>query len=90
MKASVPSVLRIADSRVKNCRTYIIDFQFSQILGKGPGYQAAITLPKTVLPRPREGVTTFDPYSWDVLCLAYVLKVFARVSLPAIKIMDGS
>ncbi|OJT02693.1 hypothetical protein TRAPUB_6767 [Trametes pubescens] len=48
-------------------RLYIIDFDSSRQFTLGPGVQRAITLPETQI-EPPNGLTHFDPYSWDVYC----------------------
>ncbi|KAH9896630.1 hypothetical protein C8Q73DRAFT_788965 [Cubamyces lactineus] len=53
-------------------RVYIYDFNTSRQFTRGPGYQHAITLPETQIPPPN-GLTYFDPYSWDVYCLGHLL-----------------
>ncbi|KAI0357918.1 hypothetical protein OH77DRAFT_1450552 [Trametes cingulata] len=59
-------------------RLYIIDFDTSRQFELGPGRQPAITLPQTQVPPP-DGLTTFDPYSWDIYCLGDLLQRFTEV-----------
>ncbi|KAI0328456.1 hypothetical protein GY45DRAFT_1355149 [Cubamyces sp. BRFM 1775] len=54
-------------------RVYIYDFNTSRQFTRGPGSQPAITLPETQI-RPPNGLTHFDPYSWDVYCLGVLLN----------------
>ncbi|KAI0330101.1 hypothetical protein GY45DRAFT_1303599 [Cubamyces sp. BRFM 1775] len=53
-------------------RVYIYDFDTSLQFARGPGRQHAITLPESQTPPPN-GLTYFDPYSWDVYCLGHLL-----------------
>ena len=57
---------------------YIIDFHTSLQLALGPGRQPPILLPSSQEEKP-QGVTTLDPYSFDMYCtgklLQYTLKV---------------
>ncbi|KAI0330092.1 hypothetical protein GY45DRAFT_1251577 [Cubamyces sp. BRFM 1775] len=53
-------------------RVYIYDFDTSLQFVHGPGRQHAITLPESQTPPPN-GLTYFDPYSWDVYCLGHLL-----------------
>ncbi|KAI0357939.1 hypothetical protein OH77DRAFT_1398161 [Trametes cingulata] len=62
-------------------RIYIIDFDIARQFPLGPGAQPAIVLPETQ-PRPPNGLTEFDPYSWDVYCLGWMLEYFLKVSIP--------
>ncbi|KAJ8481351.1 hypothetical protein ONZ51_g6048 [Trametes cubensis] len=54
-------------------RIYIYDFNTSRQFTRGPGYQHAITLPETQV-SPPNGLTHFDPYSWDVYCLGHLMN----------------
>ncbi|EIW53688.1 uncharacterized protein TRAVEDRAFT_23941 [Trametes versicolor FP-101664 SS1] len=65
------------ESVVKN-RIYIIDFDTSRQFSLGPGVQQAITLPGTVQVPPN-GLTSFDPYSWDVYCMGRTLEQVIRL-----------
>ncbi|KAJ8463610.1 hypothetical protein ONZ51_g10156 [Trametes cubensis] len=56
-------------------RIYIYDFNTSRQFPCGPDSQCAITLPETQTPPP-DGLTHFDPYSWDVYCLGVLLTEF--------------
>ncbi|KAH9896632.1 hypothetical protein C8Q73DRAFT_686338 [Cubamyces lactineus] len=53
-------------------RIYIYDFNTSRQFTHGPGDQHAITLPESQT-SPPNGITRFDPYSWDVYCLGHLL-----------------
>ncbi|RPD72941.1 hypothetical protein L226DRAFT_141782 [Lentinus tigrinus ALCF2SS1-7] len=55
-------------------KIYIIDFDLSKRLERGPGQQHAIELPESFY-EPPLGMTRFDPYSWDVYCTG---KLFDR------------
>ncbi|RPD58314.1 hypothetical protein L226DRAFT_561547 [Lentinus tigrinus ALCF2SS1-7] len=48
-------------------KVYIIDFDASKRLERGPGHQHAIELPRCNCKPPLD-MTRFDPYSWDVYC----------------------
>ncbi|RPD72866.1 hypothetical protein L226DRAFT_614447, partial [Lentinus tigrinus ALCF2SS1-7] len=48
-------------------KVYIIDFDVSKRLDRGPGHQHAVELPQCAC-KPPLGMTRFDPYSWDVYC----------------------
>ncbi|TBU26185.1 hypothetical protein BD311DRAFT_849966 [Dichomitus squalens] len=61
------------DRRVELGKIYFIDFQTSQQLQLPPGIQPAITLPQSQV-RPPPNIKQFDPYSWDVYCLGYLLR----------------
>ncbi|KAL7279573.1 hypothetical protein ACG7TL_005973 [Trametes sanguinea] len=54
-------------------RIYIIDFDTARQFSLGPGVQPAIILPETQ-PHPPNGLTHFDPYSWDVYCLGRMFE----------------
>ncbi|KAI0824508.1 hypothetical protein BC628DRAFT_1322350 [Trametes gibbosa] len=58
-------------------RLYIIDFDSARQFADGPGVQRAIKLPPTQI-RPPNGLTYFDPYSWDVHCLSTVLEAIMQ------------
>ncbi len=64
--------------RVVENRIYIIDFDQSRQFTLGPGVQRAITLPDTVHDPPN-GLTSFDPYSWDVYCMGRTLHQVVEV-----------
>ncbi|KAI0370828.1 hypothetical protein BV20DRAFT_1043719 [Pilatotrama ljubarskyi] len=59
-------------------RYYIIDFNSAKQFPLGPGRQHAITLPDTQN-EPPNGLTIFDPYSWDVYCLGLLLKFMLQM-----------
>lgn len=59
-------------------RLYIIDFDLAKQFALGPGVQRVITLPETQLPPPN-GLTHFDPYSWDVHCAGRALEWLVEV-----------
>ncbi|KAI0357946.1 hypothetical protein OH77DRAFT_1450589 [Trametes cingulata] len=60
-------------------RIYIIDFDTARQFSLGPGVQHAITLPETYCDPP-DGLTTFDPYSWDMYCLGLLFQYFLEYS----------
>ncbi|KAJ8474866.1 hypothetical protein ONZ51_g6945 [Trametes cubensis] len=60
-------------SGVEPGKVYLIDFGSSLQLPLGPGSQHAITLPPSQF-RPENGITCFDPYSWDVYCAALTMQ----------------
>ena len=68
------------NKHLRTARGYIVDFGFSRILDFGPGRQPAVELPHTIWERPREGVTHFDPYAWDMLCVGRAFKEMLSVS----------
>ena len=53
------------DARLVAGKVYLIDFGQSRQLALGPGRQPPIVLPSSQVKKPA-GVTTFDPYSFDV------------------------
>ncbi len=61
-------------------KIYIIDFDRSKRLEKGPGRQYAIDLPETCC-KPPLGMTRFDPYSWDVYCTGILFDAVVKVGL---------
>ena len=68
----------VADRRVEAKKVYIIDFHTSRQLNLPPGVQPAILLPDTQI-QPPSGIKHFDPYSWDVYCLAHVFEDLLEV-----------
>ncbi|KAI0751754.1 hypothetical protein C8Q80DRAFT_595434 [Daedaleopsis nitida] len=54
-------------------KIYIMDFGESQQYELGPGRQPAIKLPPSHI-TPPNGMTHFDPYSWDVLCVGHAFQ----------------
>ena len=64
---------------LKSGRLYFIDFGCSRRLALGPGSQPAIELPDTIWDRPREGITRFDPYAWDMFRLGHVFLIELKV-----------
>lgn len=68
------------DPRLVAGKVYMIDFHTSRQLALGPGRQPPIVLPPSQQEKPL-GLTTLDPYSFDVYCtgtlMQYVLKVSA-------------
>ena len=70
-------------------RVYLIDFAFSRQFELGPGSQPAVQLPDTNWPRPREGITHFDPYAWDVFQLGKCFNVMLQVSRSYIRKLYG-
>ncbi|OSD00612.1 hypothetical protein PYCCODRAFT_1437208 [Trametes coccinea BRFM310] len=90
------SNILVAAPRVGACydkitpyRLYIIDFDTSRQFDLGPGEQHAIELPETQI-QPPNGITHFNPYSWDVYCMGRVFEWLiedyrrARASIPRI------
>ncbi|OJT08616.1 hypothetical protein TRAPUB_465 [Trametes pubescens] len=81
--------------RVVENRIYIIDFDQSRQFTLGPGVQRAITLPDTVHDPPN-GLTSFDPYSWDVYCMGRTLHqvveeyVTDRTCIRVVRRLTGS
>ncbi|PIL34785.1 hypothetical protein GSI_02572 [Ganoderma sinense ZZ0214-1] len=61
------------DPRLTAGRVYLIDFETCRQFEHGPGVQTAVPLPNTHVVPPL-GMTTFDPYSWDVYCLGRTLE----------------
>ncbi|KAI0658959.1 hypothetical protein C8Q70DRAFT_140952 [Cubamyces menziesii] len=53
-------------------KVYIYDFNTSRQFTRGPGHQHAIALPESQT-SPPDGITHFDPYSWDVYCIGHLL-----------------
>ena len=66
--------------QIKPMRVYLIDFAVSCRFEQGPGFQRAVQLPDIHGPRPREGITQFDPYAWDVFRLGKCLDMWMDVS----------
>ncbi|PIL34767.1 hypothetical protein GSI_02554 [Ganoderma sinense ZZ0214-1] len=68
------------DPRLVADKVYFIDFHTSRQLALGPGRQPPILLPSSQAEKP-SGVTTLDPYSFDVYCtgklMQHILKVGA-------------
>ena len=60
-------------------RTYIIDFGASRQLAAGPGCQGPIHLPDSQHPKPL-GMTSMDPYAWDVYCTGKLCEELIMVS----------
>ncbi|KAI0365217.1 hypothetical protein BV20DRAFT_954794 [Pilatotrama ljubarskyi] len=71
-----------ANARDHKCvefgKVYIIDFGSSMAFQRGPGEQGAVVLPPTQV-HPPNGVKHFDPYSWDIYCVAHILKAVLEV-----------
>ncbi|KAI0357916.1 hypothetical protein OH77DRAFT_1519220 [Trametes cingulata] len=59
-------------------KVYIIDFGTARTFQLGPGKQHAIVLPPTQI-RPPNGLKHFDPYSWDVYCMAHILEDLTKM-----------
>ncbi|EIW53695.1 uncharacterized protein TRAVEDRAFT_23945 [Trametes versicolor FP-101664 SS1] len=70
--AGLPRNVEVHKSIVAH-RVYIIDFDISRRFKLGPGVQPAITLPDTQI-SPPNGLRHFDPYSWDVYCMALTME----------------
>ncbi|KAI0357913.1 hypothetical protein OH77DRAFT_1314104 [Trametes cingulata] len=64
--------------RVVRGKVYIIDFGSARTLQLGPGRQRAVILPPTQV-HPPNGLKHFDPYSWDVYCVAHTLGVIIEL-----------
>ncbi|KAI0751749.1 hypothetical protein C8Q80DRAFT_1098996 [Daedaleopsis nitida] len=58
-------------------KIYIMDFGESQQFELGPGRQPAIKLPPSHI-APPNGMTHFDPYSWDVLCVGHSFRWISK------------
>ena len=58
---------------------YFIDFHTSRQLALGPGRQPPILLPPSQEEKP-SGVTTLDPYSFDVYCAGKLMQFLLKVS----------
>ena len=69
----------IQDVRVVPNKWYIIDYQTSQQLKLGPGAQPAIPLPENTQVRKPDGITSLDPYAWDVYCLGWIYLALCSV-----------
>ena len=68
-------------------KAYIIDFDRSRQLGQGPGIQRPIQLPLTQYDPPN-GMTSMDPYSWDVYCTGHLFVEVFNVSLYLLPFMS--
>ena len=66
-------------------RTYIIDFGGSRQLAAGPGSQGPIHLPDSQHPKPL-GMTSMDPYAWDVYCTGKLCEQIFAVSAYRIRL----
>lgn len=75
--AGLPRNVEVHKSIVAH-RVYIIDFDISRRFKLGPGVQPAITLPDTQI-SPPNGLRHFDPYSWDVYCMALTMESVIQV-----------
>ena len=69
--------------QTKAGRVYIIDFDRSRQLERGPGRQPAIELPSTQYKPPLQ-MKAFDPYSWDVYCMGRLFQKLTKVNLPSL------
>ena len=58
---------------------YFIDFHTSRQLALDPGRQPPIVLPPSQQTKP-SGVTTLDPYSFDVYCAGMLMQYILKVS----------
>ncbi|KAI0349866.1 hypothetical protein OH77DRAFT_1431612 [Trametes cingulata] len=76
--AAHPEHARFHD-RLVGGKLYIIDFDSSRQLSRGPGKQPSIALPPTQIDPP-DGLKHFDPYSWDVYCAAHVMDYIIRMN----------
>nr|VWO99428.1 Tyrosine-protein phosphatase YVH1 [Ganoderma boninense] len=77
------------DARLSAGRVYLIDFESSRQFECGPGLQTAVPLPDTHIIPPL-GMTTFDPFSWDVYCLGLTFEGMIEVGLTLTMITAGS
>ncbi|KAI0365046.1 hypothetical protein BV20DRAFT_955088 [Pilatotrama ljubarskyi] len=75
-------------NHVEGGKIYIIDFGSSNTYPLGPGKQQAVTLPPTQV-SPPNGLKHFDPYSWDVYCVARVLEAVFKVCLSFAKMKSA-
>ncbi|PIL34799.1 hypothetical protein GSI_02586 [Ganoderma sinense ZZ0214-1] len=66
------------DPRLVADKVYIIDFHTSRQLALGPGIQPPILLPSSQEKKPA-GVTTLDPYSFDVYCAGRLMQALLEV-----------
>ena len=68
---------------------YFIDFHTSRQLALGPGRQPPILLPPSQEEKP-SGVTTLDPYSFDVYCAGKLMQFLLKVSAVYVRqLLDG-
>ena len=67
------------DARLVEGKVYLIDFHTSRQLSLGPGQQPPIVLPPSQEEKPA-GVTTLDPYSFDVYCAGKLMQELLHVS----------
>ncbi|KAM5541232.1 hypothetical protein V8D89_005161 [Ganoderma adspersum] len=65
------------DARLVEGKVYIIDFHTSRQLTLGPGIQPPIVLPSSQEKKPA-GVTTLDPYSFDVYCAGRLMQFLLK------------
>lgn len=66
------------DARLVEGKVYLIDFHTSRQLSLGPGQQPPIVLPPSQEEKP-SGVTTLDPYSFDVYCAGKLMQELLHV-----------
>ena len=71
----------VLHKQVEAGKVYIIDFDTSKRLERGPGQQHAVDMPECAY-KPPLGMTRFDPYSWDVYCTGLLFKFLTEVSPP--------
>ncbi|KAM5541274.1 hypothetical protein V8D89_005203 [Ganoderma adspersum] len=65
------------DPRLVEDKVYFIDFHTSRQLALGPGRQPPILLPPSQEEKP-SGVTTLDPYSFDVYCAGMLMQFLLK------------
>ena len=66
------------DTRLTAGRVYLIDFESCRQFERGPGAQAAVTLPPAHV-KPPHGMKCLDPFSWDIYCLGATLEAILDV-----------
>ena len=74
-----PSDAQFCNPPLPVWRAYIIDFGASRQLAAGPGSQGPIHLPDSQYPKPA-GVTSMDPYAWDMYCTGKLCEQLFTVS----------
>ena len=66
------------DSRLVDDKVYFIDFHTSRQLSLEPGRQPPILMPPSQEEKP-SGMTTLDPYSFDVCCTGKLMQFMLKV-----------
>ena len=69
------------DTRIVEGKLYIIDFHTSRQFELGPGHQPPIFLPPSQVEKP-PGVTTLDPYAFDVYASGMLMQQILKVGAP--------